>query len=197
VKAANTWVSRAASYLLAIGAVAGCAGVSSMSSDEVAKLTNLELCKTNERSPVGFIPLEIERRKLDCRTVHRAMLDEAIRGDAGVLYIPPAIPAGALNEADCANVRLGRVRTPYVTETRTESTVRGTSDSRFHQHVLNTSDSTVYVLFDLTFKDRGTSSGTKLISVPPRSDTVVRFGTFTTHVVRVSIAQCRIFAGTP
>lgn len=174
--------------------VLGCAGVSDLSAEAVGKLSAVELCRLNERTPVGFIPLEVQRRKLDCRTQHRAMLDHVVKSDSGVLYNPPEIPVGALSQSACNGVRLGRVLVPYVTETRTANTVSGTSDSRFHQHVVNDTDATVYALFDLTFKDRSGPTGKKLVVLAPKSDTVVRFGTFTAEVVKVAVSACRVFS---
>jgi hypothetical protein len=180
--------------MLASTMVAACAGVSGMTADEVAKLSNPQLCLMNERTPLGFIPLELERRKLDCAKEHRGILDLIAKEDTGLFLAKPDVPAGILKSEECRSVRLGRVRTPYVTETRTENTVRGTSDSRFHQHVVNTSGDTVYVLFSLSVTKPEERTAEKLVIVQPRSDTVVRFGTFTATVSKVTIDRCKAFA---
>jgi hypothetical protein len=181
-----------------IGLLSGCGSVSTLSREEVRAMSDASICYANFVAPVGFIPLELNRREkdpekqLDCRDHDESILKALVEEEERSIISKPVIPAELLNRNDCKGVRLG--------DTRNEKTVKGTlfspnsgttTTSGFYQYVHNERRQTTYILLNTFSNDFGNSR--RLIVVPPGSSELVRFGP-TNSYWRVSIQMCRAFS---
>jgi len=183
--------------VIAAAALTSCGGVSSLSVADVAQMSDTDLCYANYVAPVGFIPTELDQRKrdkkrpLNCTDHHQAILDKLAKEDEDS-FLPVTIPDGFLGQSDCKGVQLGRSFMPLVSKKESASGWTSVTDHRFHQYVHNRSAGTKYVLFETAVQESNRNR-TKFLKLPPRSDRLVRFGSFGITVSRVSIAGCREF----
>jgi hypothetical protein len=168
----------------------GCATTSKMSVEEVAKLDDASLCYLNATEPVGFIPLEVDRRSrdavrpLDCRDQDQAVLELIVKRPS----LP--VPVGILNREDCTGVHLGHNVPSLTTEGQNAlGTWRSTTSGSF-RNVRNSRGKVTYVSFSVTGSDGVPSR--RLMKLAPGMNDMVRFEWLGTSA-DVTIAGCRSF----
>lgn len=181
-------------FLSMIGVLVGCATrVSEMTVAQVAGMSDVKLCQINIRQPVGFVPLEIDRRRIDCDDFAQEILDQ-LAGQSGYATVSPLdMPMGAFNDDDCKGVQLGKVVMPLITETKTEFGRRVVHDDRHYQYVKSISKKVTYVLIEVDHETGYVP--TVLYKAPPNSNQLVRFGGVLAIGVKanVSLIGCRVF----
>lgn len=182
----------------------GCSSVSEMTALEVENLPDAGLCYLQYVRPVGFIPLEVQRRgkerRLRCSDHDRTILDWIVNEAGRPTYVSNEVPEGMLNRRDCSAIRLGQIVNPKITKSEGTTTLGTlvlknstvTTDRRHHQYVKNDSGSPVYVLMNISYKG-GPRPSSKLVRVGSWGDDLVLFGSFGPDVRDVTIDSCRVF----
>lgn len=171
--------------------LSGCASVSSLSVDEVRQMNNASLCYLNAIAPVGFIPLEFDRRTRDrhsplvCSNHEEEILAALHKSDSA------AVPPGLMNQQDCSGISLGaNMSSQTTTGQGILGTWKHTTTGSFRK-VRNGRREVIYVLFSV--EDKEGRSWERLLKLPPNHEEVVRFNQFMGGQVEVSILGCRAF----
>jgi len=171
--------------------LSGCAGVSSLTVDQVRALSNIDVCYLNSTSPVGFIPLELQRRKLDCTIYEERILNSLVKAEEASLLSTANVPPEMLNQDDCKGIRLGQTSSSYRREGpsilggRSELTTTG-----YYQDVHNEHQRATFVLFAVSRSDMGNT--TKFIKIPAQDKMLIRFGNQSSSP-RITLTGCRSF----
>lgn len=169
----------------------GCASVSNLSADDVRRMDNASICYLNATKPVGFIPLEFDRRTrdrnrpLDCRNHEEEILAALHRSDS------VSVPPGVMNQRDCSGITLGEKLTSQTTRGQDGLGPWKLTTYGSYRRIKNSRSDVAYVLFSV--EDKEGRGWERILKFAPNQEELVRFNQLLGGPVEVSIIGCKAF----